>query len=83
MLVTVLDKDGNKRQKETKSITGAKKFVSAQWWELQMQEPSKIYALIQYEDGEETFSIRVGKATVRYWDSRRIKENPEIYNLFK
>lgn len=83
MKVTVIDKDGNKRQKETISFTGAKQFLSSQWYELEMQEPSTIYALIQHDDGRDEFLIRVGKTSTRYWDFEKIEDKPEIYKSFK
>lgn len=82
MLVTVLDKDGNKRQKDCVSFTSAKQFISKQWFELLMQEPSKIYSLIQLENGKEQLIVRVGKSTVRYWNYKNVKEKPEIYSQF-
>ena len=83
MLVTVLDKDSNKRQKDCISLTSAKQFISKQWYELLMQEPSSIYALIEHEDGWEALLVRVGKSSVRYWDSKKPEEAPEIYQTLK
>lgn len=84
MKVTVLDKDGNKREKDCVSLTSAKQFISKQWYELVMQKPSEIYALLQHlENDWECLLIRVGKSSVRYWNSKKVEEEPEIYNQLK
>ena len=48
-----------------------------------MQEPSSIYALIEHEDGWEALLVRVCKSSVRYWDSKKPEEAPEIYQTLK